>query len=320
MKNVRKVLLLLCGGVSLAACTLVQPPAYNFPVTKGLAAGQEITVGVDDNLYTIAQRHGVKLKEIIVVNQIAPPYRVKAGEKIFLPKHATYKEPPLSSVASSAFSKAPVEDNTVWLRRSPKNSHSVTSAPLAPLEPLNEDIVGEFVDAEIIAKPVTKREAKPWPKLSRAPMAKSKPAVKTSKKPAKIKKKLSPPQLGVLAFSWPVRGTIISAFGPKGKGRDNDGINIAAPKGAPVKAASGGTVVYADNKMKGFGNLVLVRHKGGWVTAYAHLDRVVVVRDKTISKGAMIGTVGTTGGVVSPQLHFEARRDGKPVDPELVVR
>ncbi|HBM90742.1 MAG TPA: hypothetical protein DD400_02540 [Rhodospirillaceae bacterium] len=316
MKNVKKVLLLLCVGAFVSACTLFKPPAYNFPVREGLAAGQQITVGVDDNLYTIAQKYGVKLKEIIVVNKIEPPYRVKAGDRIFLPTHAQYKAPP-SSVSVSPYEQPLAQDSTRWLPRPKKRG--VTTSPLAPLEPLNEDIVGEFVAEE----PAVEPKAKPRPKLFRAPRASSKPvakAVKVTKAPVKIKKKLPPPQPGVLAFSWPVRGTIISAFGPKGKGRDNDGINIAAPKGAPVKAASAGTVVYADNKMKGFGNLVLVRHKGGWVTAYAHLERVVVMRDKKIAKGAMIGTVGTTGGVASPQLHFEARRDGKPVDPELVVR
>ena len=72
--------------------------------------------------------------------------------------------------------------------------------------------------------------------------------------------------------------------------------------------------------MKGFGNLVLIRHEGGWVTAYAHLERLVVAKDSVVAKGDMIGTVGTTGGVSSAQLHFETRQEGKPVDPELMIK
>ncbi|MDX9688905.1 MAG: LysM peptidoglycan-binding domain-containing protein [Proteobacteria bacterium] len=121
-------------------------------------------------------------------------------------------------------------------------------------------------------------------------------------------------------FGWPVRGTIISTYGPKGKGRDNDGINIGAPKGSPIKAAEAGLVVYAGNEMKGFGNLVLIRHGGNWVTAYAHMDRLTVTKGKSVAKGDMIGTVGATGGVSTPQLHFEVRRSGAPVDPEIVMK
>ena len=85
-------------------------------------------------------------------------------------------------------------------------------------------------------------------------------------------------------------------------------------------AAASGVVVYAGNEMKGFGNLVLIRHEGGWVTAYAYLDRVLVAKDATVAQGDMIGTVGKTGNVSSPQLHFETRHAGKPVDPSGVIK
>ena len=114
---------------------------------------------------------------------------------------------------------------------------------------------------------------------------------------------------------WPVAGRVVSRFGAKPGGLHNDGINIAAPRGTPVRAMNGGTVVYAGNELKGFGNLVLIRHSGGLTTAYAHLERVGVNRGDTVSKGQVIATVGTTGGVDPAQLHFEIRQGRKAIDP-----
>ena len=119
---------------------------------------------------------------------------------------------------------------------------------------------------------------------------------------------------------WPVQGPVLSPFGLKGSGLNNDGINIGAPKGAPIVASAGGIVVYAGNEMKGFGNLILIRHEEGWVTAYAHLDRMLVSKDAVVAQGDMIGTVGKTGNVASPQLHFETRLKDKPVDPATVIK
>ena len=119
---------------------------------------------------------------------------------------------------------------------------------------------------------------------------------------------------------WPVQGPVLSAYGPKGQGVNNDGVNIGAPKGAPVVAAANGIVVYAGNEMKGFGNLVLIRHEGGWVTAYAYLDRVLVSKDAVVAQGDMIGTVGKSGNISTPQLHFETRQGGKAVDPNGVIK
>ncbi|MBM3582541.1 MAG: M23 family metallopeptidase, partial [Alphaproteobacteria bacterium] len=96
----------------------------------------------------------------------------------------------------------------------------------------------------------------------------------------------------------------------------NDGINIAAPKGAPIRAAESGTVAYAGNELRGFGNLLLIRHANGLVTAYAHADEILVKRGDTVSRGQIVARVGNTGGVPSPQLHFEVRQGRRAVDPE----
>ena len=104
-------------------------------------------------------------------------------------------------------------------------------------------------------------------------------------------------------------------FGPQGGGLHNDGINIAAPRGTPVHAAENGVVVYAGNELPGFGNLLILRHSDGWMTAYGHNDAIRVRRGETVRRGQVISTVGQTGGVTTPQLHFEIRRGSDPVDP-----
>ncbi len=116
-------------------------------------------------------------------------------------------------------------------------------------------------------------------------------------------------------FLWPVNGKIVSPFGPKDGGLHNDGINIAAPLGTPIHAADNGVVVYAGNELRGFGNLLLVRHVDGWVSAYAHCDALLVKRGDNVKRGQVIARVGQSGNVTSPQLHFELRRGAEAVDP-----
>jgi murein DD-endopeptidase MepM/ murein hydrolase activator NlpD len=120
---------------------------------------------------------------------------------------------------------------------------------------------------------------------------------------------------GAGAFRWPVRGRVIAGFGPKPNGLQNDGINLAVPEGTPVKAADDGVVAYAGNELKGYGNLVLVRHSNGFVTAYAHASEIMVKRGETVKRGQVIAKSGQTGNVTSPQLHFEIRKGATPVDP-----
>jgi murein DD-endopeptidase MepM/ murein hydrolase activator NlpD len=116
-------------------------------------------------------------------------------------------------------------------------------------------------------------------------------------------------------FRAPVSGRIIEGFGSTGNGQRNDGINIAAPAGTPIHAAADGVVTYAGNELKGYGNLILIKHDGDMVTAYAHANSIGVARGQHVSRGDVIGTVGQTGDVDQPQLHFEVRSGMKPVDP-----
>ena len=120
---------------------------------------------------------------------------------------------------------------------------------------------------------------------------------------------------GAPQFRWPVRGRVISGFGPMTNGQQNDGVNLSVPEGTSVRAAEDGTVAYAGNELKGYGNLLLVRHNNGYVTAYAHTSELMVKRGDAVRRGQIIAKSGATGTVTSPQLHFEIRKGSVPVDP-----
>lgn len=118
------------------------------------------------------------------------------------------------------------------------------------------------------------------------------------------------------SFRWPVRGRVISEYGSRPNGEKNEGINLAVPEGTSVKAADDGEVIYSGNELKGYGNLVLIRHANGYVTAYAHASELLVNRGDKISRGQIIARAGATGSVTQPQLHFELRKGQKPIDPK----
>jgi len=120
---------------------------------------------------------------------------------------------------------------------------------------------------------------------------------------------------GTPAFRWPVRGRVITSFGTKVSGQRNDGIDLAVPEGTAVRAADDGVVAYAGNELKGYGNLVLVRHANGFVTAYAHASEIMVKRNEKVRRGQIIAKSGQTGNVSGPQLHFEIRKGSSPTDP-----
>ena len=121
------------------------------------------------------------------------------------------------------------------------------------------------------------------------------------------------------AFIWPVQGPVISNFGAGAGGTRNDGINIAIPAGTPILAAASGTVTYAGDELKDYGNLLLIKHADGYVTAYAHADTLIVKKGQSVTKGEVIAFSGSTGDVATPQLHFEIRQGTQPVNPSSLL-
>jgi murein DD-endopeptidase MepM/ murein hydrolase activator NlpD len=152
-------------------------------------------------------------------------------------------------------------------------------------------------------------------KVASAPAAQTAHVAKEEPRTTETVVKAAEPTGAMPSFRWPVRGRVIAAFGSKPNGTQNDGINLAVPEGTPIKAADDGVVAYAGNELKGYGNLVLIRHSNGYVSAYAHASELLVKRGDTIRRGQVIAHAGQTGNVTSPQLHFEIRKGSTPVDP-----
>lgn len=326
-KKIGPVFLVCSLALFLSACTAFRPPGFGLPSADEIVPGESYTIKKNDSVYTIAQKNGVKLRELIVLNKLRPPYLLKQGQTITLPAKDRYSAPPPTAAPLDYIDKghmAPASNG----QGGAAGIVAVQEEQLTPLAPATSQPATKPAELPPFKKAApTETQSAPLQPTSetKSPVPSTPVPLETkSTEPTTAPKdetdtKTADPNY-IPSFSWPVRGTVISGFGPKGQGLDNDGINISAPKGSPVKAADSGIVAYAGNEMKGFGNLVLIRHEGGWVTAYAHLERLVVAKDTVVARGDMIGTIGTTGGVSSPQLHFETRHEGKPVDPELFIK
>jgi murein DD-endopeptidase MepM/ murein hydrolase activator NlpD len=311
--------------------------------------GKPIIVAPGETLETISRRYGVPVAAIMRANSIVSPAMVHPGQHLVIPRHRgpsgdpaaaprlaanTHTLPSTASVgpprsvltpASSVHIVAPGETLHSISRQYGKSVLVLAKANNIPPDTMVR--VGERItipDVRSAAAPAAPRAESP---AASAPS----PAVATAESPhsARLATPAAPaapattpsavktaePAGGLPSFRWPVRGRVIAGFGPKPNGLQNDGINLAVPEGTPVKAAEDGVVAYAGNELKGYGNLVLVRHSNGFVTAYAHASELLVKRGEEVKRGQVIAKSGQTGNVTAPQLHFEIRKGSTPVDP-----
>ncbi|HEV7386144.1 MAG TPA: LysM peptidoglycan-binding domain-containing protein [Phenylobacterium sp.] len=243
-----------------------------------------------DTLALIAQRFGVSVERLRIENDM-PPRRatVRPGQRVYLPDG--YRD--RGAVRESDISEPP--------RINPRPFEPSSQLPSRP-QP--------YQPSGATPRPYTPPSGVPMPPPTATPNAAPTPT------DAQIS------QLGKGRFLWPLQGNILSDFGPKPAGQRNDGINIQAEAGATVRAAADGDVVYAGDQVPGFGNLVLIKHADGWVTAYGHLSRIDVKAQQKVTQGQQVGQAGASGGVPEPQLHFEVRYGvdrARPVDPKLVL-
>ena len=262
---------------------------YNHP--------SSVIVQKGDTLYSIANRYDVALRSLIETNNLNPPYILKVGQRLRMPQsryHIVSKGDTLYNISRRY--------NVDMPKLSAENN---LSAPFTLK--LGQRLV--IPDSLYTRKPT----ASPTTQATKTPTATAKKI--TNNKNVAQYSYAQPSTNRKQKFDWPLKGQIISKFGPIAKGRNNDGINIKAPAGTPVKAADSGTVAYAGNELKGFGNLVLIKHNDGWVTAYAHNQTLKVKKGQKVKRGEQIASVGSTGGVGSPQLHFETRAGKKALNP-----
>lgn len=257
------------------------------PSQKSSGQGQSrglVTVRKGDTYYKLASRHQVPMRALMDANNARPPYQLEAGDRIKLPLRKFY---------------------TVQKRDTLYAISRRFDANLADLATLNR-----------IPKPYTISVGQRLqiPDGS-APIRRA--SAGASQRAKNISDTSTPSRSG--RFMTPVKGRVISNFGPKKGGLHNDGINISAPMGTPIKASENGVVVYTGNQLRGYGNLILVRHSGGWVSAYAHTSKFLVKAGDKVKQGDVIAQVGQSGGVSRPQLHFELRKGTRAVDPKSLI-
>jgi murein DD-endopeptidase MepM/ murein hydrolase activator NlpD len=303
------------------------------------AGGTTIIVGTSDTLEVLAQRYHVTPAAILAANGYKGPRTLSPGQSLIIPQPGA-AAPAIAPVAASVPATKPAAVAAVapsvhivnpgeTLASIARRSH-VSVAELARannIDPSAKLRLGTRLNVPGKAASAMPVAAVATPAVATVPAAGPRIAATAPQQSARLAQANPPPEeveapiktseaTGALpTFRWPVRGKVITGYGAKTNGKSNDGINLAVPEGTPVKAAEDGVVAYSGNELKGYGNLILVRHSNGYVTAYAHASELLVKRGDTIKRGQIIAKSGQSGEVGSPQLHFEIRKGSQPVDP-----
>ena len=240
-----------------------------------------------DNLYSISRKFKIPINEIIKVNKIKEPYKIFPSQKITIPILITHK----IRKGETLYSISRYYGTNVY-----------TLSKMNSIININSISVGQ--DLVIPKKILLKSSHKSEKKWDHKFVKKEKLSYKTKSDTKTLVK-----------FIWPVKGKLISRYGKSKEGFYNDGINIDSQKGTAVISSQDGKVIYSGNEIPGYGNLILIKHSKNWITAYAHLNEVFIKKGNFVKKGQKIGSVGSTGNVRSPQLHFEIRKGKESVDP-----
>lgn len=284
---------------------------FNYNLFGGYTPSS-VVVQRGDTLYSISRKYDIPLRQVIEINNLRPPYSLYVGQVLRLPSakyHVVAKGDTLYNISK----RYNVDVNS--LSRA-NNIRPPFALAIGQRLQLPDSVVGGEGASLTNVKTASSASSKTYSPPKRT----SSGAAKSSGSYKQASSYTPPPKYRKSKFTWPVKGPIVSNFGSIGKGRNNDGINIKAAKGTTVKAADKGTIAYAGNELKGFGNLILIKHDDGWVTAYAHNEKILVKKGQRVTKGEKISTVGTTGGVSSPQLHFEIRQGKKAVNPKSYLQ
>lgn len=253
-----------------------------------------------DSLYRISRETGVSVDELKRNNDIRDVRALRPGMRLALGGAAvggaTIAAP---SGSASAPNSAEVASRIEDSQRSEIKAKPIRTLPIVRAKAVANETAGDEASAEASQPRILNQR-------SETPIA-TKPPEKVAMVPP-----VTAPQS---KFRWPAHGRIIASFNHSGTGEKNDGIKISLPDGTDIGAAEEGVVAYAGSELKGYGNLVLVRHDNGWVSAYAHASQILVARGDRVTRGQVIAKAGRSGDVTQPQLHFELRQGAKPVDP-----
>ncbi len=321
LKNIFKIVnkyLLIAFALVLSACARVDysPSIFDHRKTQGLSEENIIRSGYiqikkGDSLYRISRNYGIPIRDLIETNKLFPPYKIYPGKQLKIPKQRYH----IARNGETAYGISRIHNVDMGVLVRINNI-----SPPYHIKPGQKLRLPELSQKYVIQKINTNqkyRKSLPKVTLNRRILSKSVDYGLVNKN--KVNKKFTPlsapPKRSGKKFLWPVRGRVILGFGPRKGGYHNDGINISARAGTPVMAAENGVVAYVGNQLPGFGNLILIKHSGGWMSAYAHGSVVVVRRGGYVKRGQIIAKVGSTGNVNKPQLHFELRKGDRAVDP-----
>lgn len=284
---------------------------YNSGVQTASRMGNHVVEG-GETLNSVAQRYNVQPAALAAANGIAPGNTVRTGQSLIIPQASAVAQgvatASLPSGQASTPQNAALQPTTLQAQAAAVPAPAARPVVAAALPPANPAPVAP---ASVAASVPPAASTTPAAAKAAAPASVAEAVDKVDDEPRKAG---SGPQ-----FRAPVRGRVIAGFGPKPGGTRNEGVNFAVPAGTAVRAAEDGVVAYSGNELKGYGNLVLVKHADGYVTAYAHNSELTVKRGETVRRGQIIAKAGQTGNVQSPQLHFEIRKGSTPVDPSSYV-
>lgn len=287
------------ADAAIPATAAYAPPPAPIAEAPTLMATGSYVVQAGDTLYGIARRNGTTVGNLVSLNGLSSPESIRVGQTLRLDGSAQ----PQATVAALGAPEQPLGQLRVTSDGTPLPAAGMVEEPKIKLAPPADVAAGS--DMALAA---------PKPPTMPSIPAESAPVTQASATAA-IDEAVDEASADGKSFRWPVRGRIISGFGTKPNGEKNDGINLAVPEGTSVKAVEAGTVIYAGNELEGYGNLILVRHADGWVSAYAHNKEMLVKRGDQVRRGQTVSYAGMTGSVTSPQVHFELRKGAKPVNP-----
>jgi len=280
--------------------TLVVAPLRE-PV-EPIPPSKMVEVRANDTLYAVATRYQVTPQSVIEANGLQPPYNLREGQALKLIPRRTHIVRPGDSVYVISQRYAVSQYQLAQLNNLAPPFELKNGQMLQLPNSLDFSVLDVGLPDGVSGTNITQ----PTP-------------TKTSVPAAPRKRFVAPSLAGSSGFTWPVQGEIIAEFGPSQRGVHNDGVNIAASEGASVGAAAKGRVAFVGANIKSFGKLVLVKHDGGIITAYAHLGDISVKEGEIVTAGQSIGTIGKSGRVDNPQLHFEIRKSRQPIDPRSLI-
>jgi murein DD-endopeptidase MepM/ murein hydrolase activator NlpD len=290
------------------------------------AGATQVSARSGDSVASVSRRYGIPQHVLAEINGVDPNGSFAPGQRVTIPTYV-HGAPNVAAAAPSQPVRLPPAGTA------PSVTGSIpAAAALAAAAPKPQAKPGAPVRVASLTTsvPTAQTQAAAHPKRKPATLSSRPVAAQTNAPETPQVARVEPAPTAPIAvnrdtgavakdggrrFRWPAKGRIISDFGSKPGGARNDGINLALPEGTEIKSVEDGTVIYSGNELKGYGNLVLIRHDDGWVSAYAHASELLVKRGDTVQRGQTVAKVGSTGSVTQPQLHFELRRGNKPVDP-----